>query len=50
MTTDHEADFARDGVVVMRGLLDDGWVARLATAVDRVRIEQPNYASLKLVG
>ncbi len=28
-------DFARDGVVVMPGLLDPGWVARLAAAVDR---------------
>ena len=33
---DAAAAFARDGVVCVRGLLDDAWVARLRRAIDRV--------------
>ena len=36
ITDEHRADYARDGVVCLRGMFDQEWIARLRRVADRV--------------
>jgi ectoine hydroxylase-related dioxygenase (phytanoyl-CoA dioxygenase family) len=45
--TDAEiADFYRDGAAVLRGVIDDGWIAGMRTAIDRI-LTEPGSASVE---
>jgi len=46
ITQDHIDTYARDGVVVLRGLLDAPWVERMQAAIARVAADPGRYGTL----
>lgn len=46
ITQDHIDTYNRDGVVLLKGLLDSEWVARMQVAIDRVAADPGKYGTL----
>jgi ectoine hydroxylase-related dioxygenase (phytanoyl-CoA dioxygenase family) len=46
ITQNHIDTYARDGVVVVRGLLDADWIARMQAAIARVAADPARYGTL----